>query len=124
MKEFNSFQGVSFFSVIMKSCQDNLWYAWIYVLGCPQTALEYTCEIKLHNLSDSEESLTFRGKPHSLDKSSKEIIQGSGTLAMTDCLVKKMRKEMSKDEKKNYEKEKFKYLLCIMYKVEQLEKIC
>ena len=64
----------------MKSSQDNLWYAWIYVIGCPKTALEYTCEIKLHNLSDSEESLTFRGKPHSLDKSSKDIIQGSGTL--------------------------------------------
>ena len=108
----------------MKACKDNLWYAWIYVLGCPQTASNYTCEIKLLNLSDSEESLTFRGKPHSLDKSSKEIIEGSGNLTLTDCLVKKMRKEMSKDEKKNYEKEKIKYLLCIMYRVEQLEKMC
>ena len=74
----------------MKSCHDHLWYAWIYVLGSLETANKYLCEVKLSSLSEDGESVTFKGKPQSLDKSGQQVILSSGALMMSDAMMKKM----------------------------------
>lgn len=104
----------------MRSCHDQLWYAWIYVLGSPKIASQYTCQIELQNLSDPEESVTFKGKPHSLDKSGQQVILSSEALVMTNAMVQKMYLEMSDDQKSSNEKDALKFLLCIKYHVKKI----
>lgn len=105
----------------MRSCHDHLWYAWIYVLGSSKVADQYQCEVTLENLENTGESFTFKGQPHSLDKSGQQVILTSGTLMMTDSIIKNMYKEMENDQKQPGEEDQLKFLLCIKYKV---NKIC
>ena len=103
----------------MKSCHDHLWYAWIYTLGSPKIASEFTCEVHLQSLKEPEISLTFKGKPHSLDKSGQQVILSSGALIMTDEMIKKMFNEMTSDQKREGEHDQLKFLLSIDYIVKK-----
>merc|ERR1719414_395769 len=91
-------EDVTFFSVLMRSCHDHLWYAWIYTLGSSKIASQFRCEVHLQSLNDPDESVTFKGKPHSLDKSGQQAILNSGALVMSDEMVKNMFKEMTSEQ--------------------------
>ena len=64
--------------------------------------------------------MNYRGKIHGLDESGKEIINDSKAMIMTTSQLKKMLSEMTSDQKGPGEENKFKFLLSISYKVEEL----
>jgi hypothetical protein len=99
----------------MKSSIDHLWYAWLYILGPKKLAAEYRCQIQVNN--GQQESLTFNGQPHTLDKSGRQVLLGSKTLILTDSQVKNMFKGMTNDQKRPGEEDQLKYLIEIKYKV-------
>ena len=105
----------------MRSCHDHLWYAWIYTLGSSKIASQFRCEVHLQSLIDPEESVTFKGKPHSLDKSGQQVILNSGALVMSDEMVKNMFKEMTNEQKLEGEEDQLKFLLSIDYIVEKVD---
>lgn len=113
-------ENVIFFSVLMKSCHDHLWYAWIYTLGSSKTASQFRCQVHLQSFNDPEESLTYKGQPHSLDKSGQQV-KTSGALVMSDEMVKNMVKEMSNEQKLEGEEDQLKFLLSIDYIVEKIK---
>ena len=113
-------ENVTFFSVLMKSCHDHLWYARIYTLGSSKTASQFRCQVHLQSFKDPEESLTYKGKPHSVDKSGQEVIL-DGVLVMSDQMVKNMVKEMNNEQKLESEQHQVKFLLSIDYIVEKIE---
>ena len=55
-----------------------------------------------------------------MDESGKEIINDSKAMIMTTSQIKKMLSEMTSDQKGPGEENKFKFLLSISYKVEEL----
>ena len=55
-----------------------------------------------------------------MDESGKEIINDSKAMIMTTSQLKKMLSEMTSDQKGPGEENKFKFLLSISYKVEEL----
>lgn len=113
-------QGVLFFSMLMKSSHDHLWHSWVYVLGSTNLADQYKCEIQLTNGRDHVESLSYTGRPHSLDKSGLQVVNSTGNLVMTDHVVRKMMAEMTNDQKRPGEEDQLKFLLSITYKVAKL----
>ena len=99
----------------MKSV-DGLWYAWLYCLGSEKLAKQFWCQIKMANASNPEECLTLTASPHSLDKSSRQVISAN-VMTLTDSIVKKNFIAMTNDQKCPGEEDHLKYLLNLHYKV-------
>ena len=105
----------------MKSRNDHLWYAWIYILGSDKVAEQYRCEVRLQSLWENGQSLSLKSKPQSLDRSGNQIISSSSALMISDGLIKKMYKEMTDDQLKCVGTDDLKFLLCLLYKVEKID---
>lgn len=69
--------------------KDGNWCLWTWILGQPEDAKKFSCEIVLMS---QERDVIYRGPVHSLRVSSEEIIKSGNCLVVGDELIKTFRK--------------------------------
>lgn len=96
-----------------------MWFAWLYLLGPPELASQYSCVITVRNKSGSR-CMTYQGGVHSVDKDVKSVLNTADCLTFTDGMVKNIVQGYPNEQKDEEEMDELKYLLAMQYEVRHL----
>ncbi|TRY64176.1 hypothetical protein TCAL_11503 [Tigriopus californicus] len=109
--------GLTFFSVLHKYKNSDLWYSWICCDCPPDLAKTMTALVRMRSKSGVPE-LTYKGRVHPLDISCNDIVRkASSCLVATDDVIHSFLMGIPDEHKSEHEKDDQKFLLAMEYSI-------